>query len=755
MKKKRFMFFLIPAIGLFFALGDLSSTAAQESAAEEFTLEEITVTAQKREENQQKVPIAMEVLTGEDIREIGRNDIDEILNNISSVLTQSGDDGLRVSIRGISNDNNSFRMIQASAPTVAVNQDGVYSNRSGNNQSMYDVERVEVLFGPQSTLYASATPGGIVNIVTADPKTDKYEGSGTLEYGNYNLLHTEGSLNAPLNDSIALRVSFNTSVRDGYLSNGSADEDSKSARLKALFKTSDKFSFLITGEITRMGGQGFASAKPFDTVDGHWYDNMGPAGLVIDGEVDDPWTSAAGNAGRGRDQNRKKITGRIDWDLGIGILAVIPSYTKSINKSAGTTTDRGANFYTEDNGFGSEKGIEARMTSSADFAFKWIFGANMYKAKDEQHRIAEAQDEGVDNQYNDQWNDQDTKAIYANLTYPVTDRLRVSGGARYSWDENETINHEVPGKGGVAETWEGSAMEYNDPNYSIGAEYDLSDNSMLYGDIKSSYRLNAGGVAQKKADDPDWQMPPELLTAYTIGAKNRFFGNKLQLNVSAYYYDYQDYYANMPPSSYPVWNEETGTWGRGGELVNIATGDAVVYGADIQTSTIISSNDKLDFSVSYIKKYFRELIFDFPDVINIDFGLPDLDCADQDMPQAPNWKLSATYSHNFPLPNGASFRTSVDASYTSKTCLNWMAKGVNIDLTTGEAYTTDTTAVRWQDAYTMENASLTYTHSDGQWTLSAYINNIENYCVKRFLDGQGNMQVGNPRTYGGVLTVRF
>ncbi|MBN1627159.1 MAG: TonB-dependent receptor plug domain-containing protein, partial [Deltaproteobacteria bacterium] len=307
MNKRNFLFFLALIIVLVIFC-DVSALLAQESDSDEFTLEEITVTAQKREENQQKVPIAMEVLTGEDIREIGRNDIDEILNNISSILTQSGNDGLRVSIRGISNDNNSFGMIQASAPTVAVNQDGVYSNRSGNNQSMYDIERVEVLFGPQSTMYASATPGGIVNVVTADPKTDKYTASGTLEYGNYNLLHTEGSMNAPLSDWTAIRASFNTSVRDGYLSNGSADEDSKSARLKALFKSGDTFSIVLTGEVTKMGGQGFASAKGFDKEDGNWYENQGPAGLVKVGKVDDPWTSANDSAGAGRDNIQKKIT---------------------------------------------------------------------------------------------------------------------------------------------------------------------------------------------------------------------------------------------------------------------------------------------------------------------------------------------------------------------------------------------------------------------------------------------------------------
>lgn len=746
---KRFFLYLLLSAGVVLALGAFHVALAQDEDEDSFTLEEITVTAQKRAENQQKVAIAMEVVTGEELKALGRNDIDEILSNVSSVLIQSANDGLRVSVRGISNDNNAFRNIQASAPTVAVNKDGVYSNRSGNNQSLYDIERVEVLFGPQSTMYASASPGGIVNIVTANPKTDVYSASGTLEYGNYDLLHTEGSVNVPVSDIMALRGSFTTSVRNGYLSNGSDDEDSKSARLKALVAPNESFSFVLTGEITKSGGQGFASIEAFEDQD----------------DVSDPWTSAEESAGMGRDENQKKITAQMDLDIGIGTMSVIPSYVKNSNYSAGTTTgmampgQEAPTYYTTREGKGSEKGVEARLSSSEDSGIQWNIGANMYKAEDEQHQVNENQtDETAETEYNDQWNEQDTKAVYANLTYPVTNRFRAIVGARNSWDTNETVNIEVPGKGGVDRTEEGSKMEYDSPNFKVGVQYDIGEDSMLYADISSSYRLNAGGVTPGGV-----QLPPEELMAYQIGSKNRFFNKRLQLNAAAYYYDYADYYANMPPSRIPIDYDGDGEWDPATEtdmeeLVNMETGDAVVYGLDIQTTTIITDNDKLDFSVSYIKKYFKDLVFDFPDIVN-SFGIDDLDYSDKDMPQAPNWKFNASYAHNFQLPNGGTLKATVDANYTSKTCLNWMAKSLNINIDTEsgsyEAYVSDTSNVRWQEAYYMGNASLSYIHSDDKWSLTAYVNNIENYAVKRFLDGQGNMMIGNPRTYGATLTMHF
>ena len=212
MRKRLFQVTFIFILGLTLIPGGRICTYAQEGPAEEFTLEEITVTAQKRAENQQKVAISMEVIAAEDLKSLGKSDIDDILSNVSNVLVQKSADGLRVSLRGYSDATGTNFGQSTSTPAVAVNIDGVYSSRKDSSTSLYDMDRIEVLFGPQSTLYASNSPGGIVNVETASPKLDKYEASGALEYGNFNLLHTEGMVNVPISSIMSLRGAFQTKV---------------------------------------------------------------------------------------------------------------------------------------------------------------------------------------------------------------------------------------------------------------------------------------------------------------------------------------------------------------------------------------------------------------------------------------------------------------------------------------------------------------------------------------------------------------
>jgi iron complex outermembrane recepter protein len=149
-------------IGFMFVFGDAFFLCAQDADKEEFTLEEITVTAQKREENQQRVPIAMDVISGDQLAQSGHSDVDEILGNISNVMINFSSDGMRVSVRGITETEGTMRDIRTSTPSVAINIDGAYNSSGGAGQNLFDVERVEVLYGPQSTMYASHSPGGIV-----------------------------------------------------------------------------------------------------------------------------------------------------------------------------------------------------------------------------------------------------------------------------------------------------------------------------------------------------------------------------------------------------------------------------------------------------------------------------------------------------------------------------------------------------------------------------------------------------------------
>ena len=735
----------LTAIGLM--LGDIPNVSAQDTASEEFTLEEITVTAQKREENKQKVPITMDVLSGEQLKELGNNNINQILENVASIVVNKTGQSLRVSLRGISDDQPEGS-VQMSTPGVAINTDGVMTNRQKSGMGLFDIERVEVLYGPQSTLYASATPGGIVNVISAAPKTDKFEFSGTLEYGSFNLLHTEAAVNVPISGIFALRAAVNTSKRDGYLDNGGEDEDTKGARLRALIKPSESLSFLLTGEIAKTSNKGFGSVVVFDNQD----------------DVDDPWTAAAGGGGGGaRDITDKKIYGTMNLNTKFANIALTPSYSESSEPDS--VGEMSGPFGVEVHAQSMErweKNVEMRLNSPDDFFFKWIGGYIWYKSLDK--RIDETV--GTSNHRN-QMNEQKTSAFYGNITYPFTDKLRGTAGVRVSNDTNDSINEEMPpgpGKEPVEETH----MKYTNPDYKVGFEYDLGKDAMLYGDYTTSYR--AQGML---FDETGEQFPPEELNSYQVGIKSRLMQNKLQVNSSAYYYDYKNY-AGVSGYQYLIFNDldgdgvaTPGVTVDGQREVDAAFdengktyGNYRQLGLDLQVNAILTDKDKVDLSISYMNDEFTKMKFDLLQVTN-DQGIPDQDYKGKGTTFTPDWTITMSYDHRFPLPNGGNITTRLDGRYKSEYYISFVEYEMRMDTTNSTAdniitQIVDMRKTRVQEAFFTGNFSASYLHADGKWTLTGYVKNLTNYAEKRSLVfGGQQMQISAPRTYGAVLSVRY
>lgn len=720
MIKKLFRGILTVAIGTAFIIGNTSYIAAQEDNQYEFTLEEITVTAQKREENQQKVAIAMDVITMEDIQGMGKNDLDEILSNISGVLIQTTSDGLRISIRGMS-DNSSPQYGQSvGTPTVAINTDGVFSNRKDTGNSLYDLERVEVLYGPQSTMYASNSPGGIVNIVTAAPKVDRFSVKGSIEYGNYNYLHTDGALNAPLNDKAAVRVSFATSKRGSYIEGNDENvEDSKSARVRALYQPGDNFSIIATVERSKTGGSGAG---------------QNVVAFADQDDVDDPWT-ANDNSGKigSNDMTADKISATIKWDTSLGSITFVPSYSTRGGDNVNVMMEGGdpnspSATLTATTVYQSqkarEKGAELRIASPSDFFFKWIAGATYYKSKDTQHRESEDYVEDPTTGY---WTytgmGEKMRALFANITYPVTDTFRFTLGYRQSWDTMTSDNYESQKE----EYWSHRVMENSGkPDYKIGFEYDLGENSMLYGDYSTSYRVT--GMESAALFDEEEKQEPEKLRTYTLGSKNRFFDNKLQANISAYYNDYHNFMVKeIAMSTLP-----SGEMYRETAYI-LAQG--YMWGFDLQTNAIITSSDILNVSVSYIKSAWDHLFFDYLYAEDLDYnGVP--------ISNTPPWTWNATYNHNFYLWNGGALNAGITLKYQTGYRLTWKD---------------DDLPYSYQETHHMENLNIAYSHYNGKWSLSGYVNNIFNYAEKRYYgaSGGGGLTIGSPRTFGAVLSVTF
>jgi iron complex outermembrane receptor protein len=738
------------ALGLGIILEAAPAAMAQEDDA--FYLEEITVTAQKRSENQQKVAMAMQVLSAEDIQTKGKNSLDEMLADIPSVVINKANDGLRISLRGITDDTQTNHGQSVSMPTVALNVDGVFSNRKDTGTGLFDVERVEVLYGPQSTLYASNSPGGIVNVVTANPKLEKYEASGLLEYGNYDLLHTQGVMNAPIGSTVALRAAFSTSSHDGYLSNGGLDEDAKSARLRALYQPTEAFSVVVTGEIAKRTSQQFAAVDAFDDQD----------------DLEDPWHTTRTLGDPTRNEN-KKIFGRIDWDLGFGALSLVPSYAKQTGAGQEISVmpgPPGTSDIVQTNAFSSdseEKAVELRMASPAESSLKWVVGLNYYNSSDVMDTVGYV--DGVVNG-DTRWSDmsEEASAVFGNLTYPVTDSFRATVGFRQSWDTLENLRREAttnPGPDGAPSIDVQTQFfknKYDNPDYKLGFEYDLTGESMVYADFSTSYRNQGMGIQQSVTP------PPQELKAYTLGAKNRFFNNRLQVNAAAFYYDWENYSATElafsfpaealatvdPPTGdyiYVVQDDGSTTWG-----------DGRMYGLEMDSTLIISPNDTLKLSVSLLESEWKRLYFDyeneytlpasagrFPQGTSVMVDLIPLEDASYDgkpMTSAPKVTLNATYRHMFNLPNGGSIEPEIQALYKSSYRLTWKDED--------DPY-------HYQENFYTLNFSAVYTAPDGKWTLSGYVKNAGDYAAKVGYSGSpvNATMLQDPRTYGAVLSVRF
>lgn len=701
-------------------------------AEDEFMLEEITVTAQKREESNQKVPIAMEVVAGEDLKDVGKTDLVQILSNISNATIQKAQDGLRVSIRGMSDNTDAGSSQSSAAPTVAINVDGVTSNRKDTGTALFDLERVEVLYGPQSTLYATNSPGGIVNVVTASPKLESFSASGTLEIGSYNLVHTEGMVNVPVSETVGFRAAFSTNKRDGYLSNGGDDEDSKSVRLKGLYQPTENLSIQLTAEYAKDGGTGYSGGvEPF----------------IDESDTDDPWTGIETGTLGDNDQEKWKYNATINYDTKYASFTLTPSYTESDGERViveSTPNGTEVNDYWQDTW---EKGAELRIASPEDFFFEWLVGYIYYDSHDGNIQVSDDYQATGEGSYRIRDMNETITALFANITYPITESLRLTAGVRKGTDEftQHGVSNELQENGDYEPTTTDQVMDApTDPDWKLGFEYDLEENTMVYGSYTTSYRVQSKYRSLAE---------PEELKAYQVGAKSRFMNNRLQVNTSAYYYDYTNFLARNVDS---VW-----IYDSNGDLIedtdeteddsgSSGQGDGRMYGMDVAVSALITSNDRVDLSVSYEKSEWTDLVFVYDhtwEYAVVDDQLVKVDIEPinyngKTMNFTPDWSITAGYTHDFLLPNGGALKAALNVSYKSGYRLTWKDAEYPYN---------------YQEAHHLEDISLVYSSPSGKWSLSGYVKNLADYAVKTMYrsDRGGFMSVGSPRTYGGVFTIRF
>lgn len=717
------------------------------------SLEEVIVTAERRSVSIQDAPLNVTALTGAMLEAEGISDARTMMDSVPGFDMTFGNPVNLIGLYGLASGGGSMW----SDGVMTFNYGGIpLARQTSAGSSMYDLERIEVLKGPQGTLYGRNATVGALNLLPTRPG-DEFGGKVSIGMGNYSALNTQGAVNLPISDTLKSRLAFQTTRHDGYFTNGYDDADNLGARASLLWEPTSGASLLVWTDFFRNRSKGSMST---------WRYYLSPTQEWID--PDNPWF-AIGTPGSCSNQllcpsyasttvggvnTQTPVAGFADTGpLGLGDVPVhgddgkndvdqnIFAAELNLSTDIGNVTvvaahvDTQIDFKSYSNGLlftnvtdAYQNSLEARLASGGNGRVQWVLGGFYFH---------ENQDAFQNNLQSTGWavlytpNLEDTNyAAFLDGTLDITDSLRLLAGVRYTKEKKTqdgfvTSNGLTPATmatftaaGATCYTASIASKVYfmgtyyptnfcvvpnsgnyddSDVSWKGGLEFDVADDSMVYATVKTGFR--AGGFTGGTQNT----YQPEKLTAYELGSKNRFFGHRLQANLSVFYWKYDDqqisalrqYFLNgisLGQTSYPF---SVDGWLRGAEL-------------DLQAA--LTDNDNAQLNVLYAEGEYDETP---PLLSSVGVTAP---LTDQPRFNLPEWQVTAGYSHAFRFGDRGSLTAGASAHYESETILRLADIPL---LVPGEI----------KDDYIKWDADLTWRAGDSGWSVQAYIKNITNEAI--------------------------
>ncbi len=547
-------------------LAGVSSAAQAQAVAEDTDPGEIIVTATKRAENLQSIPISVSAITGDTLSKSRVTQADELVTKIPNLQLTStvGDNTPIFALRGVSMSDYSLNQ----ASPVATYYDEVYKgNFAFLGIALFDLERVEVLRGPQGTLYGKNTTGGAVNLISRAPKLGDANGYLNLGYGNYNRIDANGAVNLPLGDKAALRVAGTLSKADGWFKNvlpGKPDLASVSeygVRASLLFEPSDSAKFILRAATSYQNPRNYGIYAQPEAVNRPGLSRRQIAANVTDRRIARTYSIS--------------LNGNIDISDGLSLTSI-------------TSWDKGRlRFYEDTDGQpnqlleipyidrAAQFAQDLRLTSDFDGPLNFILGAYYNREKVFNQTTFEIGKDidsdglpGVtdadcaiglplgclfDNSF-----DQLKKsfAVYSDVKFAVTDAIMLRGGLRYTHDSGDQTNFRSDALGPnhvlVVNLIPNSALHYTTNNLSgkIGIDYKLDGGNLVYANYSRGYRAKSFN-AQAFFDPSELSIAkPESVDAFELGAKTQFADRRVTLNMAGFYYKYKNQqFINISPST--------------------------------------------------------------------------------------------------------------------------------------------------------------------------------------------------------------
>ncbi len=725
-------------------------TFVQPAAAQDD--EEIVVTARRTAENLQDVPASVSAFSEETLERIGATDTTGLqgsVPNLNVVQGRGSSNATNIFIRGVGQPD----ALQTFDPAVGFYVDDVYYSRiRGTQLDLFDIERIEVLRGPQGTLYGKNTIGGAMRVITRRPSQDPH-GLFQVTTGDYGLLEARVAGAGPLTDSLAGGVALFGTTRDGYVTNPTTGEDYNdrnawAGRVALAWDAAPNLTVDWNADYAREDNA-LVMGQPINTLT----TLFGVPILVLPADVPEFDFTATPTPGF---PNSTELTHwgtalNVNWELSdafsIRSITAFRDLENTDYVDIDATTLETGDVLVDVN----QDQISQEFQGTYEGDRLTVVGGLFYMVENiASHQVAFADDllTGPGGFTFMRTIDDDLEttswAVYANASLALTNRLNASVGVRYTEETKDYFRttstfSDFPGLTvdpafafTIEDTWQ-------DTSPMASLDFQAWDNVLLYARVAMGFK--SGGF-NGRANNPGEQAPyePETVTSYELGLKSDWFNRTLRANLAVFYNDYQDFQARV--SGLVI---DPGTGLPSPELSVLNAGSLEISGAELELSYAPTDALLLDAQIGYLDAEYGE----FEDARFVAFGGSR---AFQEPAFSPDWTARFGAAYEFDLASAGTLRLAGSARFRSRMALAVDNTPVNSNVEIEGLF---------QDDYWLYDASLLWTEASGIFSVGLYGRNLSDEVYRT--DGQEFSSVGNirtvyygpPQTWSLVFTARY
>lgn len=699
------------SLGISTALADVDEPGAQQE--EDAPVDRVVVTAQRRAEDIQRVPLNVSSISDEDLdqRQISRmDDLQAEIPNIIIEPNTGTSSGAKVFLRGIGADESLF----TADPAVAIYIDDVYIPRAtGALMALYDLERIEVLRGPQGTLYGRNATGGAVRYITRKPGGEPMLRFDT-RIGNLGRLDARMSLSADLSETVSVQLAALTRNRDGYMrditnNRDVNDEGISAVRASLLWRDGDHSVNLAVDALRERNSAVFATGVIRDPIE--------RPGDLPPRPVNDPdrnyYTLETNLVDDINDLDQFGLSlvtesafQTFDWR---NILAYRQMENTLFGDFDGTPETRFHLFQDQDQ---DQWSYESQLISSTSGPLSWVLGFFYFSESNDQPTRQDIFAPGPTNviaQDTDAW------AVYGQTSYDLTERMSLTGGLRYSWEEKDVDIVSTLASGEPNFTF-ADKNDWDNIDWRLALDYQFSDE--FYGFVSAATGFKSGAF-NGRGTSPALvtTVEEEKVTSYEAGLKSTLMSGRLLVNATYFFNNYDDLQLTAINPD--------------GAFVLLNAADTEIHGLELEVSARPTPKLRVYGNLGTINAEYTG----FAEVNRPLFE-------GRDLKQAPDLTYGIGFDYTTPISNGELVASS-QWSWTDSHYQN-----------------VDNSEIIKTDAYGLLNARLDYRPAAGNWSVGVYAQNLldEEYFTGGFdIAGIGVAvaYMNLPRQYGVNFMYRF